>query len=149
MAAVVVGILFLLLPVLAVFGVGRAFPMQQPERRDPLEPPGYVFGIVWAAITVLVGLATGCVIIVSGQVNAASAVTATLEVLLVAAWCGWVPLYGRVPPLASRSLLAGSALLAGAHAVSVGMLGPGWTRHLSWPLLLALGWLTFAASLST
>lgn len=130
-----------LFPLLAVFGTGRLFPMKQ-EPPKPYQPPGYVFGIVWTILTLMVGVSTALVMHTTNRVG----LTFFLAAALVSLWCLWVAVYQKVPKVASLAILVASCVAAAAHACSVAMVRP--VKHLSWVLLLSVAWLTFASSLS-
>ena len=133
-----------IVPITAVFGTSMVFPMK-PSPPKKYQPPGFVFGIVWTILTLQLGISTALVWHASSKVPISVVILAALLTLV---WGLWIVLYNRVDRIVSLAVLVGSCVLAAAHACSVAMIGTGWHQHLSWPLLLSVAWLTFAASLS-
>lgn len=48
--------LYLLLPILSVYSIGSFYPIEQDDGKDvKYRPPGWVFGVVWPILLLLIG----------------------------------------------------------------------------------------------
>lgn len=85
------------LPIAAVFGVGRLFPMPRDEKTAPFQPPSWAFGPVWSYLTLVLGVVTACMLrAINGTrplVRRCQPYILFFYLLLVACLVAWLILY--------------------------------------------------------
>ena len=87
------------LPIIAVFGTGRVFPMPRETRetRAPFQPPSWVFGPMWTYLTLALGIVTANVLrSINGKqplVRRCQPYILAFYFFLVACLVGWLILY--------------------------------------------------------
>lgn len=111
------------LPIIAVFGAGRLFPMPRETRetRAPFQPPSWVFGPMWTYLTLALGFITACILrSINGTrplVRRCQPYILAFYFLLVAGLIGWLILYHYQRTTESFWLLVVTTYLAIGYIV--------------------------------
>ena len=123
-----------LLPLISVYTVGMFYPVKSNDRKDrkdiPYRPPGWVFGVVWPILLLLIGYSWS-------KRPALTRYYVTLTVLL----SSWMVIYTYNRSMAFMNIVTTIALTAY-------MISYKFEKKSSYALVPLLRWLSFASYLS-
>lgn len=139
----IVSIFVAIVPAVLLFVLGRVFPTNSVSYNKPsFQPPNQVFGLVWAYLSLALGILTAYHLCTRTKTIELVPVF-VLYLLVLGLWCAWLPVF-TVNRTWSLVVLIASLVAVVAYLIVLGMC----RQHQLWWMFPACIWLGLAAAMN-